>query len=214
MNGTPPQFEDWQWSSNERQSRPLLSVDLWNGKGKERKVAPPGIEPQGLWLEPPALCHWAMTPTDSHPSHFPFYCYALEWLLRNVLDDCCVHLLIIMDGEHNHSLGSIPSGANFLSFPLPFQRSTDSNGTRLSFIRRSLLVFRLCGKSRPSDSPCCDYAHRPLWSILGCVTTLPPSILWSYNMHYTKKHMADYNLRYTVGTVRWEIITFCAKTNK
>ena len=51
-----------------------------------------------------------------------------------------------MDGEHNHSmgspmdgtppqrwqlkpeaLGSIPGGATFLSFPLPFQRSTDSN---------------------------------------------------------------------------------------
>ena len=26
------------------------------------------------------------------------------------------------------ALGSIPSGATFLSFPLPFQRSTDSNG--------------------------------------------------------------------------------------
>ena len=26
-------------------------------------------------------------------------------ILRNVLDDCCVQLLIIMDGERNHSMG-------------------------------------------------------------------------------------------------------------
>ena len=31
-------------------SGPLLSVDLWNGKGKERKVAPPGIEPRASGL--------------------------------------------------------------------------------------------------------------------------------------------------------------------
>ena len=28
------------------ESGPLLSVDLWNGKGKERKVAGPGIKPR------------------------------------------------------------------------------------------------------------------------------------------------------------------------
>ena len=39
-------------------------------------------------------------------------------------------------------------------------------------------------------------------------TTLPPSKsfhtgkLWSYNTHYTKKHVADYNVGYTVGAVR------------
>ena len=29
---------------------------------------------------------------------------------RNVLDDCCVQLLIIMDGERNHSMGSLMDG--------------------------------------------------------------------------------------------------------
>ena len=42
-------------------------------------------------------------------------------------------------------LSSIPSGATFLSFLLSFQKSTDSNGTRLSFSRRSLSVFGLWG---------------------------------------------------------------------
>ena len=30
--------------------------------------------------------------------------------LRNVLDDCCVQLLIILDGERNHSMGSSMNG--------------------------------------------------------------------------------------------------------
>ena len=56
-----------------------------------------------------------------------------------------------------------------------------------------------------------EYLEQSKWGcleILGSVTTLPPSKLchtgklWSYNMHYTKKHVADYNLRYTVGAVR------------
>ena len=76
--------------------------------------------------------------------------------------------LIIMDCERNHSMGSLmdavggcrssveecwqlkpealgPGGATFLSLLLSFQRSTDNNGTRLSFIRRSLSIFGLWG---------------------------------------------------------------------
>ena len=62
------------------------------------------------------------------------------------------------------ALGSIPGGATFLSFPLPFQRSMDSNGPDcLSLdIKSASFGVRTVGESRPSDSPCCDYAHRPL----------------------------------------------------
>ena len=38
-----PQSEDSKWLPNERKSGSLLSVDLWNGKGKERKVVLPGL---------------------------------------------------------------------------------------------------------------------------------------------------------------------------
>ena len=55
----------------------------------------------------------------------PSVCLGRKCLLRNVLDNCCMQLLILMDGERN--------------------RST-------------------VGESRPSDSPCCDYAHHPSWS--------------------------------------------------
>ena len=46
---------------------------------------------QDLWLKPPALYHWATTPTDSHPSLFPFYYSAFGWLLMKYVFDCCVH---------------------------------------------------------------------------------------------------------------------------
>ena len=45
----------------------------------------------------------------------------------------------------SEALGSIPSSATFLSFPLPFQRSSDSNGPRLFLIRWSPSVFGLWG---------------------------------------------------------------------
>ena len=56
-----------------------------------------------------------------------------------------------------------------------------------------------------------EYLERSKWGcleILGSVTTLPPSncvtqeSCGNYNTHYTKKQMADYNLRCTVGAVR------------
>ena len=51
------------------------------------------------------------------------------------------------------ALGSIPDGTTFLSFPLPFQRSTDSNGPD-SFYRSSDL-----GEPRLSGSLFCDEAQ-------------------------------------------------------
>ena len=45
------------------------------------------------------------------------------------------------------ALGSVQGGTPFLSFPLLSQRSTDSNGTSLSLIRRSLSVFGLWGST-------------------------------------------------------------------
>ena len=51
------------------------------------------------------------------------------------------------------ALGSIPGGTTFLSFPLPFQRSTDSNGPD-NLYRSSDL-----GEPRLSGSLCCDEAQ-------------------------------------------------------
>ena len=55
---------------------------------------------QGRWLKLPALCHWAMTPTGNHPSLFPFYCSALEWLLMRL----CWLLHAIVDHERMVSM--------------------------------------------------------------------------------------------------------------
>ena len=51
------------------------------------------------------------------------------------------------------ALGSIPGGTTFLSFPLPFQRSPDSNGPD-NLYRSSDL-----GESSLSGSLCCDEAQ-------------------------------------------------------
>ena len=48
------------------------------------------------------------------------------------------------------ALGSIPGGTTFLSFPLPFQRSSDSNG--LDNLYRSSDL----GEPHLSGSQCCD----------------------------------------------------------
>ena len=48
------------------------------------------------------------------------------------------------------ALGSIPGGTTFLSFPLPFQRSTDSNGPDYLYWSSDL------GEPRLSGSLCCD----------------------------------------------------------
>ena len=51
------------------------------------------------------------------------------------------------------ALGSIPGGTTFLSFPLPFQRSTDSNGPDNLYQSPDL------GDPRLSGSLCCDEAQ-------------------------------------------------------
>ena len=51
------------------------------------------------------------------------------------------------------ALGLIPGGTTFLSFPLPFQRSTDSSGSD-NLYRSSDL-----GEPRLSGSLCCDEAQ-------------------------------------------------------
>ena len=56
------------------------------------------------------------------------------------------------------ALGSTPGGATFLSCPMPFQRSTDSDGPNCVFLLDTI-GLRTMEESRPSDSsPCCDYA--------------------------------------------------------
>ena len=56
------------------------------------------------------------------------------------------------------ALGSTPGGATFLSCPMPFQRSTDSDGPDCVF-KLDTIGLRTMEESRPSDSsPCCDYA--------------------------------------------------------
>ena len=50
------------------------------------------------------------------------------------------------------------TGATFLSCPMPFQRSTDSDGPNCVFLLDTI-GLRTMEESRPSDSsPCCDYA--------------------------------------------------------
>ena len=40
-------------------------------QGLERKSGAAGNRTQGLWLEPPVLCHWATTPDGNHPPVLP-----------------------------------------------------------------------------------------------------------------------------------------------
>ena len=68
--------------------------------------------------------------------------------------DCCVRSWQLKP----EALGSTPGGATFLSCPMPFQRSTDSDGPDCVF-QLDTIGLRTMEESRPSDSsPCCDYA--------------------------------------------------------
>ena len=96
-----PQSKDQYQMSNQRRSGPSLSEGFWKGKGKKRKVVPLGFEPRASGFKLPALCHWATIPTYSHPSLFPFITQL--WAASTL------------------------SGTTFLPFPLPFQRSSDSD---------------------------------------------------------------------------------------
>ena len=56
----------------------LLSVDLWNGKGKERKVAPPGIKPRASGLSHQRSSTELWHPPTATPLSFPFIALLLS----------------------------------------------------------------------------------------------------------------------------------------
>ena len=119
-------------------------------KGK-KEGGTTGNRTQGLWLKLPVLCHLAMTPTDTHSSFFPFYYSAFKWLLMrwtglphspktdgDHLSKIIWALLskdlwsgkgkerkVVSQGVDHLSTTELTT---FLSFSLPFQMSSDSNG--------------------------------------------------------------------------------------
>ena len=74
MDRTPPRSKDL---IEIIRSKTICAITvqrpLKRQRKKRKKGGAGGSRTQGLWLKPPALCHWAMTPTDSQPSFFPFY---------------------------------------------------------------------------------------------------------------------------------------------
>ena len=80
-DGTPPQSEDQWRSSNRRQSEPLLSEDLWNGKGKKERWHRRELNPEPLAKAASAL------PLISHDTHqhpsvnnvVEAHCYTLQY---------------------------------------------------------------------------------------------------------------------------------------
>ena len=86
MDRTPPQSKDRLRLSNQRQSEPLLSEDLSNGKGNERKVVSPGVEPRTeqsnirgrrggcKWCRGSVAEHWRLKPEalGSTPGDFDY----------------------------------------------------------------------------------------------------------------------------------------------
>ena len=69
------------------------------------------------------------------------------------------------------ALGSIPGGTALLSFPLPFQRSTDSNHPH-NLYRSSDL-----GEPRLSGSLCCDEAQVVITVFSGSVCICKTSFI-------------------------------------
>ena len=74
----------------------------------------------------------------------------------------------------SEALGSIPSGATFLSF-CRF-RGLPTVTAQIIFDFLISIGLRTMGESHPSDSPCCDYVHHPFmisWksAILTCDVT-------------------------------------------
>ena len=72
-------------------------------------------------------------------------------------------------------LGSIPGGTNFLSFPLPFQRSSDSNSPDTLYRSSDL------GEPHLSGSLCCDEAQ-----ILSKSQTHTATITYQHAMYVYK----------------------------
>ena len=75
------------------QLAPLLSVDLWNSNGEERKVVPPGIKPKAYVLN----CHCSAT-VPRHPRTIILLSaliYDLLWVI--VLMRCMQLLCVVFD---------------------------------------------------------------------------------------------------------------------
>ena len=108
-----PQSEDQLGSSNWRQSEPLLSEDLWNGKGKKRKVLPLGIESRAYGLSRQCSATEPRHPPTTTPPSSPFITLLWVisdvikyWLLRAIVDQDCLRL----DDLHRSSdCGGVPS---------------------------------------------------------------------------------------------------------
>ena len=129
----------------------VLSEDLWNSKGKERKVVTPGVKPRASGLSHQCAATEPRHPPKTTPSSSPFI--TLLW----VTIDKIMCLIAVCNcwswkgSVQNHSMGSLMDGTShslktnrdclirhnlglyflpstFLSFPLLFQRSSDSNG--------------------------------------------------------------------------------------
>ena len=75
---------------------PILSVDLWNGKGKERKVALPGIEPRASGLSRQRSATKLRHPPTTNPLSLPFIalllsdCWGMYWMIAvcNCWEEC------------------------------------------------------------------------------------------------------------------------------
>ena len=145
MDGTPSQSKDRQW---------------------RRNVVLPRIKPRASGLSRRHSATEPRHPLTATPPSFPIYCSALEWLLRNVLEDCCVQLLIIMDGERNHSMGRSPAVPPFFLSLCHF-KGLQTVTAPIVFHYTLTIGLWTVGESRPSDSPCCYYAHYPLWSTIA-----------------------------------------------
>ena len=106
-----------------------------------------------------------------------------QWINDEVNVNCCVHCMIMNDSEQNHSMGSPidqtpPWSEDLIEIirwkticavafrrPLKWQRERKvvprrvELWPRLSLIWQSLSGLQTVGESRPSDSPCCEFAH-------------------------------------------------------
>ena len=82
----------------------LIKDNLWcyhpktfeMAKGKKGGAPGSLTQSQGVWLKPPALWHWATTPTDKHSSFFPFNYFAPGD------DEMCVWLLCALSFRTAH----------------------------------------------------------------------------------------------------------------
>ena len=77
---------------NQRHAQ-IWAVTIYGSLNQQRarkKGGAAGSWTLGLWLTLPVLCHWAMTPTNSHPSSLPV------WLARSDCADECMQLFDVL----------------------------------------------------------------------------------------------------------------------